>query len=959
MLYIHLLGYLRVFNDEHPLQFAALPKTLPLWAYLLLNRARPVPRDTLAYLLWPDTSEHAARANLRRHLHELRQVLPPAPQARPWLLSQAGTLQWNPAADYWLDVAEFERLSESPDHLAKAVALYTDDLLPNVYDDWILADRERLRCLYLADLEQLVAHCRARGDSIQATIYIQQILSCDSLREDAVRELIALRYQAGDRAGALQAYQDFARLLQAELGATPMPETSNLYQAVAQNNPISAGYPATSQAAPVAYPHNLPAQLNPFFGREQDLQAVHDLLDPGASQVRLLTLTGPAGVGKTRLALEATTRLLPHQTRAFPDGIFFVDLSAISRPQLVTSAITESLGVKESNHRPLMDCLKDWARPKHALLLLDNFEQVIEAGSLVTELLATAPNLRALVTSRSALQVYGEQEYPVSPLPLPCLDKPLTAQDLSANAAVALFVARAHERALDFGITDQNAAAVAEICIRLDGLPLAIELAARHIKVFSPAGILERLAHRLAFLTGGARDRPTRHQTLREAIAWSYQLLSEEEKDLFVSLSVFAGGCTAASAQAVCGPFCKGDIANGLAALLDKSLIQPMSGGDEPRFGMLASIREYALEQLEKQDRLATMLERHAEYYADLAEQAHTEWKGPQQVVWVKRLNSEVDNLRAALAWSLDMTANPARAEMGANLVCALGSDFWQVGSRIGEGRGWCEQALIHRGCLSPETHVRLSSQAGWLAQLQGKYQLANALYEDGLAIARQVENARLISQCLHSLGVTAGRQGDYARAEALLEEAIAVEREAGAGAMTPPLAALLNNLAIVAKHQGNYARAASLLQESLDFKRAGGDQLGIAASLANLGNLALAQKDYAGAKAAFLESLMLRLPLGDKKGIEVTLSGLAELALVQRQPVRSARLYGACQALCHAIGFTPTPDDQDLERDLALLRQQLGEADFAAAWAMGASMTWEQAATYALGQSPPLSPDL
>lgn len=959
MLYVHLFGYLRVFDDERPLQFVALPKTLPLWAYLLLNRTRPVPRDTLAYLLWPDTPESVARANLRRHLHELRQALPPTPQAKPWLLSQAGTLQWNPAADYWLDVAEFEHLSASPDHLAKAAALYIADLLPNVYDDWILVDRERLRSQHLANLGQLVAYSRARGDSIQAIVYTQQILSCDPLREDAVRELISLRYQTGDRAGALQAYQDFARLVQTELGATPMPETNALHQAVAQNSPILSGFPAAPQAAPVAYPHNLPAQLNPFFGREQDLQAVLHLIEPGVSQVRLLTLTGPAGVGKTRLAIEAAAHVLPHQAETFPDGIFFVDLSAIRGPHLVAPAIAETLRVKESNNRPLLDCLKGWAQPKRALLLLDNFEQVIEAGHLVTELLGAAPNLRVLVTSRSALQVYGEQEYPVPPLPLPSLDKSLTAQDLGNNAAVALFVARAHERAPDFDITDQNAAAVAQICICLDGLPLAIELAARHIKSFSPASILEHLARRLAFLTGGPRDQPTRHQTLREAIGWSYQLLDEEEKILFASLGVFAGGCTATSAQAVCGPSCTGDLAKGLAALLDKSLIQQIGGDDEPRFGMLASIREYALEQLEQRDLLATMLERHAEYYADLAEQAHAEWRGPQQVVWVKRLNAEVDNLRAVLAWSLDETADVARAEMGANLACALGYDFWQVSGRIGEGRGWCEQALIQRGCLSLETIIRLLNQAGWLAQLQGEYPVANAFYQDGLTLARRIENAELLCICLHSLGVTAGRQGDYERAEVLLAEAITVEREISAGATTPRLATLLNNLAIVAKRRGDYARAAALLQESLDFKRAQGDQLGIAASLVNLGNLALAQKDFARAEASFRESLVLRLTLGDKMGIASALSGLADLALVQYQLIRSVRLYGACEALRHAIGFTSAPGARrDFEHDLTLLREQLGEADFAAAWAMGASMTLDQAAAYALGQSPPLSTD-
>ncbi|MGB9724561.1 MAG: BTAD domain-containing putative transcriptional regulator [Chloroflexia bacterium] len=462
MLYIHLLGHRRLFEDDRPVHFRGLPKTLPLWVYLLLNRAGPMPRSTLAYILWPDVPESAARSSLRRHLYDLKRALPPAAPGRPWLLLQAGTVQWNPAADFWLDVAEFERLSASPEYLARAVALYGGDLLPEVYDDCICIERERLHSLYLEDLSRLVAQGRDRGDLAQAIHYAEQLLRQDPLREDTVREVMRLRCQAGDRPGALQAYQDFRHRLQEELGLSSMPETRALYEAMLHNAPLAEAAPP---AVATPCPHNLPAQVTRFIGREQDLRALADLLSPGKSPVRLLTLIGPPGVGKTRLALEASARFLPQQERTYPDGIFFVDLSPLGTPDLVLPAIAQVLGVRERGGRPLGTTLKDFLRHKHLLLLLDNFEQVVRASPQVGELLAAAPNLRVLATSRMPLRLYGEQEYPVEPLPLPDPSAQPAWGDEEENAALDLFVDRARARRPDFRLNAQNRAAIAEICV--------------------------------------------------------------------------------------------------------------------------------------------------------------------------------------------------------------------------------------------------------------------------------------------------------------------------------------------------------------------------------------------------------------------------------------------------------------------------------------------------------------
>jgi predicted ATPase len=697
----------------------------------------------------------------------------------------------------------------------------------------------------------------------------------------------------------------------------------------------------------------VPAPLNVFVGRSLDVAAVQNQLRSSYSRTRLLTLTGPAGAGKTRLALEVAAGLLPDQVSSFPDGIFFVDLSAIREPDLVLSAIAETMDLKVHRGKPLLQELTNDLRPRHLLLCLDNMEQVLDAGSLIAELLAAAPNLRVLATSREALHVYGEHEHPVLPLHIPDLDDLPPVEALADNAAVSLFVARASERKPDFGLTEDNAASVAEVCVRLDGLPLAIELAASRINMLSPAAMLPRMTSRLAFLRAGARDKPERHQTLRGAIDWSYELLDQGEQSLFSLLGVFAGSCALSAIEAVCGPYCQGDVFDGLASLLDKNLIQRVEDGDDPRYGMLAMVREYALEQLAQAGTLAAARQHHADHYADLADQARTELLGAQQAAWMARLRAKSDNLRAALDWLLDEAADTARVRAGAKLLRGI-FRFMEASGRIDEMRTWQTRTLAHRGHLSLAMQIRILSNVGWLAQTQGEYEAANTFYEDGLALARRTGDPELIGLMLHSLGAAAGQQGNYHRSEATMSEAVALELEASGGAMTPNLAILYNNLSIVTRHLGDYERSASLLQKSLHFKRTQGDQMGIAASLANLAKLALLRQDYAGAESSFRESMELRQALGDRVGIARSLSGLAETAMLRSEVVRSARLYSACDALHQEFGFLRIPEDRKkYDQHVATLREQLDQADFEATWAMGKSMTIDQAVAYALQPLP------
>jgi predicted ATPase/class 3 adenylate cyclase len=452
--------------------------------------------------------------------------------------------------------------------------------------------------------------------------------------------------------------------------------------------------------------NNLPTQPTPLVGREREVSEVSDLLR--RADVRLLTLTGTGGTGKTRVALQSAAELVDE----FEDGVFFVALATLTDPGLVASTLTQALGVAESGEKQPEDALREFVRERELLLLMDNFEQVLEATPLLEELQAAAPRLKVLATSRAALRLYGEREFPVPPLALPDPAYPPPPERLTQYEAVRLFVERARAVKPDFSVTNENAPAVAEICVRLDGLPLAIELAAARIRLLPPRAMLARLGSRLKLLTGGARNLPERQRTLRGAIEWSYELLTPEERTLFARLSVFAGGRTLEIIETICDPEGELDTLDGLESLLEKSLLRQEEGpGGEPRFVMLETIHEYAREKLEESGEAEEVRRRHAEHFLTLAEESYPELKGPDQLEWLERLEAEHDNMRAALSWALGRK----EAEVALRLGGALWW-FWWMRGHNSEGRRLLEEALAIDGRVSPEVRAMALAGVGELA---------------------------------------------------------------------------------------------------------------------------------------------------------------------------------------------------------------------------------------------------
>jgi predicted ATPase/DNA-binding CsgD family transcriptional regulator len=723
-----------------------------------------------------------------------------------------------------------------------------------------------------------------------------------------------------------------------------------------------------------ASPNNLPLPLNRFIGREQEILEVKGLL----TSTQLLTLTGAGGCGKTRLALEIGRGA--SSAVAFKDGVWWVELAALTDPELLPQQIASSLSIVEKASRSLAETLSDFLQSKQLLLILDNCEHLVTAcAHLIEALLRSCPDLRILATSREAINIAGELVWLVPSLPLPETSHLPPLEELGKYGAIQLFTERAAAVVPSFKLTPENAAAVLQICQRLDGIPLATELAAARVKVLSVEQIASRLDDSYRLLTGGRRTALPRHQTLRATMDWSYNLLSDHERILFRRLSVFAGGFTLEAAEAICtdAEVEEVEILDVLSRLVDKSLVIVEERGDEVRYHLLETIRQYSQERLGEAGELALLQKRHWTWFAGLIDQAGIALLSPQQITWFNRFEREYDNMRAMFRNLLER----GKAEISAHIGAGAFWHFWLYRGYLTEGRTILERILAQ---YSEQTTARawVMLNAGVMASYQNDFTRAIMLLEESLALARTLQDGQLIAYDLFSLGeLRRGRgeyqqaisfyeeclvllreigdkmvtmlalsrlglsllaQGEYERSIALCEESLALAREFGS---PDRVAGSLADLALAELEVSDYERVKVLCEESLAIWRQVGHKAGCAFTFSVMGRLALQQGDMERAMRCYQESLVLRQETGEKEGVAAALEGLARVAAIQGQTSKAAQLYAAASALRDTMG-TPMQPTERTSHELALeaLRSDLSEDAFTKAWAEGQAMPLEQA---------------
>jgi predicted ATPase/DNA-binding SARP family transcriptional activator len=989
-IHVQLLGDFRVEAGTHSVDESGwrLRKARSLVKLLALAPARRLHREQLLELLWPDLAPEAAGNNLRTTLHVARRMLERGPAApSPALAARGELLALYPDHPVWIDVAAFEeaavaaRRSADPQRYRQATALYGGELLPeDRYEEWASDRRETLRQLWLALLRELAALDEERGQPREAIDVLQQLTAAEPADEPAHVALMRLYAQTGQRLQALRQYQHLRGALQQELDVEPDPASTRLYEEILTGRIAvvpPAAEPADAHAEagrPAAPRFHLPVELTSFVGREPEIAEIAGLV----RRSRLVTLTGPGGSGKTRLAVEAARALAGEH----PGGVWFVDLAPLTDPALVVTELIATLGVSDGRGRSPVAAIADALRGRQTLIVLDNCEHLVDAcAALADELLRAAPELHILATSRETMRVQGEVVWPVPPLRLE------VAGDLLQVEAARLFVERARLANPRLAVTDASARAILDICRALDGMPLAIELAAARTRVLPVEQLAARLDDALALLGGGARATPARHQSLRGAIDWSYDLLSVPEQALFRRLAVFAGGFTPEAAETVCsaGGIERGTILELLFHLADKSLITLWQAGASARVRMMEPLRQYALERLDDAERVV-LRERHAAYFLALAEQAEPHLVGPDIAVWIERLDGEHDNLRAALAWVIER----GDAERGLRLGHALWR-FWLDHSYVAEGRRWLSRVLALPGAAGEHLlFARAHFGAGFLATLQRDLAAAESHHTACLAAARAIDDQRIIASAQAQLGRIALTRGDDQTAERLFEEGLAIRRELGS---TREVALSLAFLGQVAHARGAYETAQARLTESVRLHEETGDLAESGWSLGYLGQVAIARGDL-GAARQFLERALERAPADSARtipvlqrlakvtldeghideaarlsaqslrlageawnpsSIELGLATFAAIASARSQAERALRLEAAARNVLDSSGVARLPDEQRwLDRWLEPARQALDRDARERAAAQGRALTVEQAVADALaGRAP------
>lgn len=900
-----LLGEPQISRSDGTNLAARWRKELALLTYLAVESQQPHSRETLASLLWPDAPDTAARNALRVAITVLRDLLGDSPT--PYLRATRTTLQFAPDSPYWLDVAIFDQhIAASRRHrhppgelcdtcsaaLTDAVALYRGDFLAGVtlpasvaFEEWALLQRETFHQQMLEACALLAAFHEQRGAYDLLCTYARRQLDLESWRESAWRQLMRGSALSGDRTAALKQYAECCRVLADELGLEPEVETRSLYERIRAGE---EGGPPERVASP---PHNLPISLTPFVGRETELARIDALWQH--DRVRLLTLVGAGGMGKTRLALEVART----QLGAFADGVFFVALAPLTDAAAIipTLATTLNIGLNGSDPHHGIDgrqTVLEALRPKRLLLILDNFEHLLNGADIVSDILQYAPDIAIVVTSRERLNLQGEHQYSVEGLAYTLEE---AEADTTQTPAVRLFVQSARKVLPGFKLKPGDATALRHICEVVDGMPLGLELAAAWVEALPLEAIAVEIDRSLDFLSVEWRDMPARQRSMRAVFDWSWRLLTETERQVLGQLAVFRGGFSRDAAQMVANtPL------SVLTALTRKALVHLRRTPDITwRYEIHELVRQFALEQLHSAPaERAAASARHARFYLALAESAAPKYQSAEQSEWLSEIELDHDNIRAALGWA----AAQGEFALGLQLAAALWP-FWQRHCHFHEGRHWLEVFLTNSmvQTVAPEVRATALIGAGWLAHDQDDFEHAEAFFNAGLELDRRLGHSARMSAVLAHRGVMARGQGQYAQAKRLIEESIVLARgmeDRGA------LAYALFRLGLVTREQGNYARATTAYTECLSSYRALGDRNGVAFALLGLGDIARDQGEAQACTTFSTQSLAISRELGQHWGVGFSLNNLALRALMDGEGLRAEALAAEALALFRTHGI-------------------------------------------------------
>ncbi len=948
MLSIHLFGPLTLTWQGTALAFSTLPKVPALLAYLLLNRHTAITREQLAFALWMDVGESVAKGNLRRHLYDLNRALPANVE---WVVREGDTLQWNPRVPYWLDVAAFEQTSHTD--RAQAVEFYKGILLPTTDEEWLYPERERYHALFYLTATRLMEQYALQGQLPDALAVAQRLLGFDPLREEVVRRMMAYRYALGDRAGALQTYQQFAALLDHEMGVPPMPESQAVRDKILKNAPVKdvVGQPPSSipgeLSLSVPLPDNrVPTPLRRTIGRELEIEKIARWLHNGT---RLITLTGPAGVGKSHLAQAVAHYLTAQKPSLFQEGLYYVPLSPVQAAPQVLPAIAAAFHITPDGATPLLDRLIEYLRYRRTLIVVDNFEHLLAAATGIHILLQSAPRVQVLATSQSPLALQGEQEFVVTPLSsTPRKAESVATRSANATPAVALFCEVAQSTHPAFELTPDNVTAVTTICHTLDGLPLAIELAAARSKMYSPAVIQAQLSDSLDFLASRAPDTSDRHRTMQAALEWSYRLLPSYEQKLLARVAVCANGFGIDAAHAVgADTESRNATAPALENLIHRSFLRIMSTKDgTTRFEWLHTLRLFALAKLVESSEAEAAHERHAYYYATLATVSE-EQRDNHFTEIVTRFLEEQRNLSQAADYLLAHPSATSQWSAGIDALISRLSEIAQHSGQISNTRLRVAQLLNHRATMQPPELIRLLVTAMTLAMRQNDLDAADTYGGEARLLAEATGNALLLGLALSVNATLEMLRENYTHAIMLGTEALRLQAPLPMGQTK---AATVQTLAIVYKYVGQYKEAFRLLDELLYHAHSVNDTGRIASVLINIGSTYTAQDAFEQAEVYYWEALQFAMLNRFRRGILGCVSALAQAAHEQKQYAHAVRLFGAQHSYRLQLGFTSSAVHRREEAaTLATIRHHLSPTDFNRAWYDGMAMNEAEMVQYAL----------